>query len=886
MQSSPIRKNINSLDPGQLSIFEDKDGKFEGDAGSKRYVGIRAKEILADVLNMEEAIEHHTGDKTRIAIMGEVKAGKSTFMNAVIGKEVAYTDVLEATSIVAEVVYSDDEYVKLLDKEGNVEKTMSVEDMLEWMEDLNDLDDDEKINICQKYSKMEVGINSDILQDMIFVDTPGLFSITAKNHNITNEYVRETDYILWVIDSGNLGSKEVNDYIDKIRDSGKPMIGIINKVDNPENRIEIEDYIRQEYGAVFEDIFFVSAKKAWKLRNSGGEGWDDESGIADVIDYINDIACDKEYSVDKTMYYQYQRDKEVHVQLRERVKERKVNYDANIASFSDIHNRICKEIRSELRRWRKKEFFINEREELYNANKDQFNELLEKYSDRGYLTDLLDEKSNEITDFIQKKWEIVERSLSITLSQVLIDFSYDKSIVFEEDTEVERVDEAGRAENIKHGLKMGTAIGIALTGYWAWLGPAAATATFVGSFVPFTAPLAIGGAFIGALATKKIRVDNSEINQKRMQELADDLYREVLKAAEVECDEIEKALIACSEKYYLMKKEEFKRATASLNFDFEDPGYSAFMEELDSYLKELDGNINRLSAQNVPEPPGMEDFADPEPDNDINEQDDSNEEEESDKRHESNEQKESNKPKESNKQKKSNKPKESHGTDSIDEERSTIEEILLQEINKVPKTFDYNVPELSSSLLEAYVMVVRSFIGQVVTADSVKMLKLALNAKRARNNTTSKYNECLENNIVFELYKYDNFLGIFDLFKNRSVNLEKVDMAAFNTLMIEDSQKKVKSAQDFSKSNQAIKKLLNNYKTTDTEHREYDYIFSSLKVQAVGVAIQSVLFGKMEIDNKAIDALGFFSQYPSKSNKSALDMVITDEIVKRLSVYY
>ncbi len=183
-------------------------------------------------------------------------------------------------------------------------------------------------------------------------------------------------------------------------------------------------------------------------------------------------------------------------------------------------------------------------------------------------------------------------------------------------------------------------------------------------------------------------------------------------------------------------------------------------------------------------------------------------------------------------------------------------------------------------------MVVSSFIEQVVTADSVKMLKLALNAKRARNNITSEYNECLENNIVFELYKYDIFLGILDLFNNSSVNLEKVDITAFNTLMTEDSQRKVKNARDFSESNEAIRRLLNNYKNTDTEHREYDYIFSSLKVQAVGVAIQSVLFGKMEVENNIIDALESFSQYPSKSNKSALDMVITDEIAKRLSAYY
>ena len=217
---------------------------------------------------------------------------------------------------------------------------------------------------------------------------------------------------------------------------------------------------------------------------------------------------------------------------------------------------------------------------------------------------------------------------------------------------------------------------------------------------------------------------------------------------------------------------------------------------------------------------------------------------------------------------------------------ATIEETVLKEINKTPKLFDYNDPNMSNSVLGAYATMVSGFIEQVVTFDSVKMLKLALNAKKERNRTVSEYNDCLDNNIVFELYKYDNFLGIFDLFNDSSVNLKNMDLTRFNTLMIEDSQKKVKSAKDYSKENQTIKRLLDRYSTTDTEHREYDYIFSSLKVQAVGVAIQYVLFGKLEGSNNVIDSFDFFRQYTPKANKSALDIVITHEIMKRLSAYY
>jgi len=217
-----------------------------------------------------------------------------------------------------------------------------------------------------------------------------------------------------------------------------------------------------------------------------------------------------------------------------------------------------------------------------------------------------------------------------------------------------------------------------------------------------------------------------------------------------------------------------------------------------------------------------------------------------------------------------------------------IEANVLQEINKIPKTFDYNSSTLESNrgVVGACVVMVSEFMEQVVNANTVRQLKVALNAKRQRNRTTSEYNTCLENNIVFELYKYDNFIDIFNVLGSNTLRAEKMNFETFYTLMLEDSQKKVVSAKQLSQTNQAVRNLLINYSHRDTENREYDYIFSSLKVQAISFAMQSVLYGQLEVGNQRIATRDYFRQFSAKDNKSALDLVITNEIAKRLSAYY
>ena len=87
MFNSPIRQKLS-----QKEVVPFKDIVFEN---------------LNEQIENIKALESSQYKPLNIAIVGEVKAGKSSLLNALLGKEISKVDVLEATSSVIEVVYGE-----------------------------------------------------------------------------------------------------------------------------------------------------------------------------------------------------------------------------------------------------------------------------------------------------------------------------------------------------------------------------------------------------------------------------------------------------------------------------------------------------------------------------------------------------------------------------------------------------------------------------------------------------------------------------------------------------------------------------------------------------------------------------------------------------------
>src|SRR2546421_615931 len=116
-------------------------------------------------------VRRRLGEPLRVAIAGRLKAGKSTLVNALIGRRVAPTEVGECTRIVTQFRYGTSDRVDVvrrngtraslpLDEAGMIPQRLGVP----WAE----------------IGYVDVTLTSDHLRDLTVVDTPGLASANAS----------------------------------------------------------------------------------------------------------------------------------------------------------------------------------------------------------------------------------------------------------------------------------------------------------------------------------------------------------------------------------------------------------------------------------------------------------------------------------------------------------------------------------------------------------------------------------------------------------------------------------------------------------------------------------------------------------------------------------
>lgn len=112
-------------------------------------------------------VRRRLGEPLRVAIAGRLKAGKSTLVNALIGRRVAPTEVGECTRVVTQFRYGTSDRVDIVRRDGN----------------RSSLPLDENGMIPQRLgipradvAYVDVTLTSDHLRDLTVVDTPGLSS--------------------------------------------------------------------------------------------------------------------------------------------------------------------------------------------------------------------------------------------------------------------------------------------------------------------------------------------------------------------------------------------------------------------------------------------------------------------------------------------------------------------------------------------------------------------------------------------------------------------------------------------------------------------------------------------------------------------------------------
>src|SRR3989440_2237981 len=115
-------------------------------------------------------VRRRLSEPLRVAIAGRVKSGKSTLVNALIGRRVAPTEVGECTRIVTQFRYGTADRVDVVRRDGSrVSLPLDESGMIP-----------QRLGVPRgEISYVDVALTSDHLRDLMVVDTPGLSSANS-----------------------------------------------------------------------------------------------------------------------------------------------------------------------------------------------------------------------------------------------------------------------------------------------------------------------------------------------------------------------------------------------------------------------------------------------------------------------------------------------------------------------------------------------------------------------------------------------------------------------------------------------------------------------------------------------------------------------------------
>jgi small GTP-binding protein len=191
-----------------------------------------------------------------LVIVGEFNAGKSAFINALVGSTVAPEGVTPTTAQINVLQYGEvaDRQVK-----GSALHVITAP--------------------------------APILRDIHIVDTPGTNAIIRAHEAITAEFVPRSDIVLFVTSADRPFTETERAFLEQVRGWGKKVIVVINKVDildGPEAVDEITRFVADNVRALLgfsPEIFPVSARLAFKAKQGDPSVWA-ASGFEPLEQYI------------------------------------------------------------------------------------------------------------------------------------------------------------------------------------------------------------------------------------------------------------------------------------------------------------------------------------------------------------------------------------------------------------------------------------------------------------------------------------------------------------------------------------------------------------------------------------------------------------------------
>lgn len=220
MNWNVIEPQVEKLKNGILSVMD----KIEESTASN----LKLPEISSAMTTARNLIEHPSYD---VVVCGEVKKGKSSLLNAIIGQEILPVNNEIATSQVFRITNSSSESFYLVFTDGT-RKQISREELSRYGSQVDANLQGEPIFQDHTLSYIQVNIPVAFLPEGVsLVDTPGLGALYKSHEWITQNYVSKASAVIFVMDPERPLVEKEKEFILKVLDITPHILFVMTKID-------------------------------------------------------------------------------------------------------------------------------------------------------------------------------------------------------------------------------------------------------------------------------------------------------------------------------------------------------------------------------------------------------------------------------------------------------------------------------------------------------------------------------------------------------------------------------------------------------------------------------------------------------------------------------
>ena len=167
-----------------------------------------------------------------VVVCGEIKKGKSSFINALMGEEALPTNTQVATSQVCRIINSDIEEYNLVFTDGT-RQPISKAELSKYGSQVDADLYGEPIFIDHQLDYIEVKHPIPALpKSVALVDTPGLGAVYAAHEQITRNYLNKAAAVIFIIDPKNPIVAQEKAFIERALKVTKRILFVMTKADN------------------------------------------------------------------------------------------------------------------------------------------------------------------------------------------------------------------------------------------------------------------------------------------------------------------------------------------------------------------------------------------------------------------------------------------------------------------------------------------------------------------------------------------------------------------------------------------------------------------------------------------------------------------------------